>query len=161
MFGSSWLVLFSFVLFFDQFKLLKKKYLHQENEKESKKKNIFCICHNRAVTKPRSKTVGSQDVAWMDIQFAFFRLENESSRYSSLDCWSPDESSRLEYLLIYGQAWFCGDPAVRREFIELFVWCIISTRQPFCLSYWRTTDFLIVSPLNDFLWPLKVQARRQ
>ena len=63
MFGSSWLVLFSFVLFFDQFKLLKKKYLHQENEKESKKKNMFCICHNRAVTKPGSKTVGSQDVA--------------------------------------------------------------------------------------------------
>lgn len=33
MFGSSWLVLFSFVLFFDQFKLLKKRIKLEKKEK--------------------------------------------------------------------------------------------------------------------------------
>ena len=60
--------------------------------------------------------------------------------FELIGCWSPDKSFRLEYLLIYGQEWFCGDQAVRREFIELLVWHI-SIWSLFLT--WRTTDFLI------------------
>ena len=41
---------------------------------------------------------------YLEIQFAPFRRENELSCSPRLDYWSPEESSRLEYLLIYEQA---------------------------------------------------------